>query len=473
MERGAWRLSSLNKSAVKLGLQTAMSLADAKALVPDLGAVPEQPERVLAFLKALTRWSLRYTPWVAAEPPDGLVLEITGCAHLFGGEAALAQVAHDRLRAMGLSACIGIADTKGAAWALAHFASSRMQAISAVPAGEAQAMRAVLGALPVAALRIDDLITRKLQRVGLRCIADIAALPRAALTRRFGPLLAQRMDQLFGEIPEPVSPMQIEPPYAVRLHLPEPIGLTGDLQAGLERLLQRLCLRLRREQKGACALRLSIQRCDGSVDAADIGLARAMDDPSRIARLFERAIGAFDAGFGIDALRLEALEVAPIKPEQMHALGTHAARDDLSELIARLGNHIGFDRVLRFAPRDSHLPERSYALVPAASFTPMPFEYQGPPRPPMIFTPEPVMALDQSRGAAAAPPARFRWRRTPFETQDALGPERIAPQWWCEDPDWRSGPRDYWRVQTRQGHRLWLFHTPAEAGRWFVQGEFL
>lgn len=470
MRSGGWRLCSVNAAAAQAGLSTAMSLADARARVPELATAPEQAARERAFLAALGRWSMRYTPWVALDPPDGLALDVAGSAHLFGGEAALAAAAEARLAAQGLSARIGIADVLAAASALARFAP---RAPSLAPPG--RALEAV-AELPIAALRIEAETVAALGRVGLRRIADLAAQPRAALTRRFGPALGWRLDQLSGAAPEPAAPLAVARPYATRLHLPEPIGALCDLRAGLERLLAALCARLRREGLGARALRLTVQRCDGGGDRADLALARPMDDPARLASLFIPRLETLKLGFGVDVLRLEARAVEPLRPEQREAFdaaGAQAAA--LEDLISRIGARIGPDQTTRFTPRESHLPELAFARQPAISGGAAPaFSPEGPPRPLTLFPPEPLRPE-----GAGAPPEAFHWRGRRFETLSAAGPERIAPEWWRDDPGWRAGPRDYWRVQTTAGRRLWLFrvHQPADpnadrAVAWFAQGEF-
>lgn len=480
MKSGAARLRSVTAAAARQGLAPGMSLADARARAPDLATTPAQPERDAAFLRALGRWCGRYTPWAALEGEDGLVLDLTGCAHLFGGEAALADEMSARFGAYGLTARIGLAETKGAAWALSRFAAA---AVSIAPPGQ---VAAHVMALPVAALRLEAATAAGLARLGLRRIKDVARAPRASLARRFGPAATLRLDQLLGQAPEPIDAAPFARPHAARLSLPEPIATLDDLRAGLEKLLAALCARLTREGVGARQLRLSLRRVDRGEDSAEIGLARPCDDAARIAPLFESALAAMRADFGVDALRLEAVRVEPLRLQQREAFGARAADQGaaLGDLITRLGNRIGFDRVTRFLPAESHIPERGFTQAPAAETAPIPFPKTGAPRPLSMFAPEPIAASPVPSSDPASPPSHFRWRGALFETALAIGPERIAPEWWRDDPSWRSGPRDYWRVQTRMGRRLWLFrthvrtHAPggvstgAEGPGWFVQGEF-
>ncbi len=461
MRKSALRLCSLNPAAEAQGLTLGMALADARAILPDLTSVTERPERQASFLNALGRWSERYTPKVVLDGVDGLLLDVTGCAHLYGGESGLLDDLSARVAAMRLTVRLGLADTRGAAWALARFGD--------VPIAEQGNTREAVAHLPIAALRIDDKTTATLMRLGLRRIGDIHGMPRGALSRRFGSMLVQRLDQMLGILPEPFTATTFAAPYAVRLSLPDPIGKTEDVKAALDRLLERLCARLEQEQRGARTLRLSIRRCDGGGDAVEASLARPCSDPARIAPLFERLIEGLDAGFGIDAVRLQAVATESAQKEQIDNLkADNRNTEALDDVIARVGNRIGFDKVTRFLPAESHIPERAFTVAAAAYSKPESFPECGLPRPILLFAPEPLHT-DQT----GAPPERFRWRGTSYETLHASGPERIAPEWWWDEPAWRSGPRDYWRVQTAQGQRLWLFQThDAQNASWFAQGEF-
>jgi len=463
MRKSALRLCSINGAAEAQGLRCGMALADARAMLPGLMTEEEKPERDAAFLSALTRWGMTYTPWVAVDGGDGLTLDITGCDHLFGGEAQMARVMAARLYAMHLTVRWSLADTKGAAWALARFASEPVIA----PTG---GTKEAVSALPVAALRIDEAMATTLSRLGLREIGDVAGMSRGGLVRRFGAELMRRLDQIIGTEAEPVAPVQLTAPYAVRLALPDPIGKTEDAMAALNRLLDRLCERLERDQRGAMRLSLAIQRTDHSEESIEIGLARPSRDPKRILPLFEPRVDKLDARFGIDAMRLHASATEPLVPEQSTAQ-SHAKRESNAtiDLIGRLGNRIGFDRVTRFLPAESHIPERAFTVSPAAYSTAVPFPHRRPDRPLVLFNPEPINTSDE-----AVPPTLFRWRGTTFATQHAIGPERIAPEWWWDDPNRRSGVRDYWRVQTAEGRRLWLFHAKGGEmrGGWFAHGMF-
>ncbi|MEM1079923.1 MAG: DUF6504 family protein, partial [Pseudomonadota bacterium] len=284
--------------------------------------------------------------------------------------------------------------------------------------------------------------------------------------RRFGIETMRRLDQALGAEPEPIAPARPPASFAARLSLPEPIGLTKDVTAGLERLLEQVCRKLETEEMGARTLRLTARRVDGADQTAEISLARPGRDPMRLRELFTPKINEMDAGWGIDALHLAATATEPLKPAQLTQAHRETEAAKLADLLSRLGNRVGFENVTRFLPAESHIPERAFTTAAAAHSDPEPWpERNRPPRPIVLFRPEPLGDLSGN------PPTAFRWRGQDYTTRQAHGPERLAPEWWWDDPDWRSGPRDYWRVETVEGARLWLFHTPVHPA-WYAQGTF-
>jgi protein ImuB len=452
----AERLFCLNAAAEGLGLHRGMSFADARAFCPSLISQPARPDLDQRFLTALRRWATRYCPWVGREGEDGLVLDVTGSDHLFGGEAEMLADMRTRMARAGLTLRLGSGGTRGAAWAFAHFGSGDD-----------------LAALPVAALRLDATTVTALQRLGLRTIGDLTAAARAPLARRFGPELMLRLDQALGRAPEAISPENDPPHYGMRTSFPEPIGTFDTVMAAVAHLLNPLCTKLKTNDAGARRLMLTLRRVDQGSQQVELRLAAAMRDPARILPLFARGVAEVDAGFGIDQIRLEAVLVEPLKPQQTGIAAT-ASPDRLDDLITRIGTRIGLDNVQRFLPADSHIPERSFIIAPAAYTIPNGSWTNARPRPIRLFRPEPLFGPDPALGgmdASSRPPERFRWRGMSLTTGRAIGPERITPEWWLEDESWRSGLRDYWKVDTRQGRRLWLFYTPQTPG-WFVQGEF-
>ena len=513
---GAQVIVSLNPEAERAGLRLDQPLRDATAMCPDLLTRPANPQAEAAFLTVLRRWAGKFSPWVAEEPPHSLVIDLTGCAHLFGGEAALmAQVELD-CADLGLTMRAGIADTPGAAWALARLAG---QGVSPARSGddimqEARAtrsraakrrgwergglppappsppvpqgiiaqpgqMRQALAPLPVAALRLSHDTVAGLARLGLHRVGDLLGLPRAALARRFGAETLRRLDQALGLETEPVSPARAPLHFAARITFPDPIGLLEDIQAGLDRLLPALAARLTEKGRGARRVRMQAFRSDGRVEVIEVGLARPAADPARIRPLLWLKLDRIDPGFGIDCLRLEAVETEPVHATQHSGhqdaaavAGVHRSGDmALSDLLGKLGARLGMEAVTRLHPAESHIPEKSVQVLTAAWSTPAPGPWPVPraPRPLLLFRPEPVAAPEEPQV-----PQAFRWRRSDLRVVTATGPERIAPEWWLDDPDWRSGPRDYWRVVTDTGDRLWLFfaHGADLSPGWFCHGRF-
>ncbi|WP_397541773.1 hypothetical protein [Roseovarius salis] len=268
------------------------------------------------------------------------------------------------------------------------------------------------------------------------------------------------------------------PRFATRLTLPDPIGLTGDMLAALDRLVPRLCGLLRDKGRGARRVRLQAWRVDDTMQWIEAGLARAADVPDRIRPLLAHRVDEIEAGFGIEMLRLEAVQTEPLhhRPMTGHmeaAEHARARRDRgmaVEDLIGRIGGRIGMEAITRRHPVSSHIPEKT-AQVLAAAWSGPADGWPAPPapRPLLIWRPEPVMAPDRPRLSS-----EFRWRGRTHRLAAARGPERIAPEWWLDEPDWRSGVRDYWQVTTEGGEALWLFyaHGAAKSSGWFCQGRF-
>ena len=508
-------LNSLSEAASAAGLHHGQPLRDAMAMCPELITRLQNRQAEGAFLTVLQRWAGKFSPWVAPVPPDGLVIDVTGCTHLFGGEQPLMAQIEGEVHDLGLSVRMGLADTQGAAWALARFAgvaagshrsgdaieqearATRSRAAKrrhwerggarpalAQPPSEQTRIaepgkgHTALSPLPVAALRLEGEVVQQLSRLGLRRIGDLIGQPRAGLARRFGKGLVLRLDQALGAVPEPVSPAKPPPRYAIRLTLPDPIGLEDDLLAALDKLLPALSQRLERDAKGARLVRLQAFRTDQTMQWIDAGLARPTHDPERIRPLLAMKLDELDAGYGIDMLRLEAVQVEPVSDRRPagHLDAALAARErqtserQLEDLLSRLGGRVGMEAITRRHPGNSHIPEKS-ALTLSAAWSEPAVGWPKPPtpRPLLIWQPEPVDAPDTPQ-----PPAAFRWRRQDLTLKLATGPERIAPEWWLDDPNWRSGVRDYWQVITERGDKLWLFyaHGGTMSSGWFCQGQF-
>ena len=510
-------LTSLNPIARSHGLRVGQPVRDAHAMCEGLVTRTRSLPAEAGFLAALQRWAGKFSPWVAPEAEDGLVVDLTGCAHLFGGEVALLEVVQQDCNDLGLAVRMGLGDTRGAAWALARFAgqvagshrsgdaidqearATRSRAakrrhwtkggaapvITLGPEETAHRIAApgqmysALGPLPIAALRLEPEIVAQLARLGLRRIGDLLGQPRASLARRFGRGLVMRMDQAMGSAPEPVSPAKPPEHFAVRLTLPEPIGLEADILAGIDRLLDRLCESLRAKGRGARRVRLQAFRSDHGIQQVEVGLARPAQEADRVKPLLALKLSEIDAGFGIDMLRLEAVQTEPVHARHMvghleageavsRRLASNTALDDL---IGRIGARVGLEAITRQHPAESHIPEKTAKTLAAAWSAPHEGGWPKPsnPRPLLIWQPEPVQAPDRPQM-----PEVFRWRGQTLTRVRVIGPERIAPEWWLDDPNWRSGVRDYWVTETADGQRLWLFygHGGTMSSGWFCQGAF-
>lgn len=469
-EKNALRLFSLNEAATKAGLTEGMALTDARAMLPTLQTKVVEPERDATFLAALHRWAGRFSPSVAKDSvggalQDGLCLDITGCAHLFGGEEAMLAEIVSELARLGVRSACAVADTKGAAFALSRQAER-------VAIAQPGATREALAGLPLVGLRIDRETVASLNRLGLATIGALYDVPRSSLARRFGLELITRLDQALGFVSEPVAPATAARIFAARMTLPEPIGLVDDVSEALRRLLAQLAKRLEEAGAGMRAARLTVRRTDNSEERLEVGLARPSRDAGMILRLFERKLESLDAGFGIEFLRMQALGVEPISARQLS--GDPSKQNDvaLDELIARIGNRIGFDHVKRFTPRESHIPERAFSCDAAIRVRTDCVEWKrtGPRRPLTLFAPEPVQQILPGR-----PPKAISWRGRKIDIAKATGPERIAPEWWRKNPGWAGKPKDYWRVEGTGGERLWLaedHESKKEGADWKVCGEF-
>jgi protein ImuB len=481
-------LAAVNPAAAAKGIAAGMPLADALSFLPGLATRPAELAEDAAGLRRLAEWCGRYSPWTAPDGSDGVKIDITGSAHLRGGEKELAADLSQRLARQGIAHCLAIADTLGAAWAVARYAASEAggnptgckfpaKTASIVPPGEA---RAALTPLPIAALRLDPTVVEGLHRVGLRRVGEAMAMPRDALARRFGETVARRLDQALGELPEPLSPLGEVPSRRVRLSLPEPISDPVDLARAAERLTQDLIARLAREGMGARRLDLGFHRVDGRVEHIHIGTARPSRDPAHLAKLLTGKLDTIDPGLGIEDVILAAFAVEPLAPEQIDMTNAVGASAGTAPLFDRIGARLGLDAIARLEPRESHIPERASVAVPISAKPDKPASTPKKPSRPvrLLAPPEPVEAFWV---LPDDPPFHFTWRRRIHRVAQADGPERIAEEWWRPNGQLVDGAgspdaiRDYYRVEDTSGQRFWLFRAglPGDPPpRWFVHGVF-
>jgi protein ImuB len=498
------RITALNACAAMNGVRRGTSLADARAALPSLLSRPAEPARDRAALLKLACWAGRYGPSRNTWGADGFWIDITGVAHLFGGEAALLDDLIRRLARFGLTTHVGLAGTIGAAHALARFAPQGNLHRIAPPGEEKRA----LAALPVEALRLDAETSLLLKRLGLRRIGQLYGLPRAALERRFSSELSarsrapdrarfagavlMRLDHALNMRDEPLRSLGDPPALCVRRSWREPLISSEALEHETEGLAAELSEALKIAGLGCRRIRLTLYRADGTLAEVNAGLSRASRDAGHLARLLKEKLSAFDAGFGIDVAVLDALSAEPLGAAQIALTRTAglSAEHEIGTLVDRISNRLGTARITCLVPHESHLPERSETHVPIARSKPGEDAQRrkySVPRPPFLLTPpEPITVMAE---IPEGPPMSFTWRRVRHRIVKAEGPERIAPEWWksigvrgrlgASESRTPSKTRDYYRLEDDEGAGFWVFRdglyqSTDETGPpgWFLHGLF-
>ncbi|MCQ8278785.1 DNA polymerase Y family protein [Acetobacteraceae bacterium KSS8] len=462
------------------GVQPGMTLAQAQAMLPGLRVRRATPDEDDAALSALSDWCRRFTPLSRAEPPDGIWLDLSGCAHLFGGENALLQEMAALLRRRGLSARIAIADTAGGAFAVARHAEGNASATFSVPPGR---LADALATLPVLALRLQPEEETLLHRFGLRRIGALDAIPRGPLSRRVGAGVLLRLDQAFGRVAEPICPDQPPPLLQERLHGLEPLQTAESLVSAHALLSRRLCARLESLCLGVRQLELVWVRVDGSSASQFVTLAIPAHDARHIGRLLDERLDHMDPGEGVETLWLLAriAEPAPRPQTTLRSLAPGGADDaslaDLAPLIDTLALRLGRHRLWRPVPVESDVPERGVGRrapleIPGTEPDGWPRALPRPIR--LMDPPQPVRAM---AALPDHPPLWFIWRAHRHVVRRADGPERIAGEWWRRGSEWLA-LRDYFRVEDEHGRRFWLFRRGDGTDRntgdlgWFLHGLF-
>jgi protein ImuB len=458
-----------DRAAQALGVRPGLALAQAQARVPDLHIEPADPAADAAALARLALWALRrYSPVVAIDLPDGLLIDATGVAHLFGGETALLDELRARLTAARLGSRVALAGTVGAAHALARFGPRPAMIAASSETGVAVA------ALPLAALRLDPTLVERMRRLGFESIADLAATPRAPLALRFGSEPGRRLDQIFGRLAEPIQPIRWPELIQVRRAFAEPIAAPETLARYIGQLVEALCPLLEAQGLGARRLDLLFHRVDDLVQAIRVGTAKPVREVKRLTRLLTDRLESVDPGFGVEVMTLAAILAEPLAYRQEDTLG-RTADADVSDLVDTLANRIGAARLYRAAPAESDLPERAVRrvapLAPAVGAT-WPVHWPRPSR--LLSPPEPV---DTVALLPDQPPVHFIWRGVRRRVMRADGPERVFGEWWHADPE-TAAVRDYFVVEDESGERFWLYRSgdgedPATGDlRWYVHGVF-
>lgn len=475
-ESNAWQITALNDAAAKLGLEIGLPLANARAVCPDIDVCDADPVADAELLDAIADWCDRFTPLVALDRPHGLFLDITGCAHLFGGEAALMQQLCATLTGQGFIVSASVAGTSVCARTLSRHAHGRI-----APAGsEAKAVTP----LPLHALGAPDAIIRGLRRAGLKTIGDVAARGRHEITARFGAGFTALLAQALGQGDTPISPRKPLPDYIAEQRFPEPVATDSVIAATLGKLARVLIAAMDKQGKGARRLEASFFRTDGVVRVITVETGQAVTREAVIDRLFRERLDAIadplDPGFGFDMIRLSASQTE-VMVQQQRDLDAHAqSNDELVDLVDRIAARIGPRRVIVYLPVDSHIPERAMLAMPAqhhlaaAMHAAWPVREDEPPlRPLRLFErPEPIdPGLVETPDK---PPKQFTWRRVFHKVAHVEGPERVAMEWWRSHQAMPT--RDYFRVEDEEGQRFWLFrdglYGEVTEPKWFVHGLF-
>ncbi len=464
-DHGRMVITAANKLAQNQGIDIGMVVADARALIPSLEVLDDKPETLVRLLNGLAEWCIRYTPAVAIDPPDGLLLDVTGCAHLWGGEKQYITEMCNRFKQFGYDTRAAMADTIGTAWAIARFGHND----KIIESGQ---QHTALISLSPAALRIEASALERLEKLGLRQISQLISMPRSALRRRFGVQFLQRLDQALGYEDERINPVHPIEPYQERLPCLEPIVTATGIDIALQRLLDTLCHRLEQEQKGLRTALFKGYRIDGKVQKIEIGTNRPSCNSKHLFKLFEVKIQSIEPASGIELFTLEASKVEDLSTVQEQLWGNKMDLDtvELSELLDRIAGKIGAHNIHRYVPAEHYWPERSFKQASSVNKTFQTTWKVDRPRPlQLLARPE---LVEVTAPIPDYPPMLFRYKGKLHKIMKADGPERIEAEWWLQE----GQHRDYYCVEDEEGYRYWLFRSghydAAKSYQWYIHGFF-
>lgn len=462
---GRMVIRSVNELAEKEGIEPGMVLADARAIVPSIEVKDEQQHLSEKLLKRIAEWCIRFSPVVAIDTPDGIIIEATGCAHLWGGDGNYAEEIKSRISSKGYRVRVSMADTIGCAWALARYGKTNLLAS---PGNVSN----VLLNLPAASLRLDSAVLERLNKLGLQRVRDFINIPKNVLRRRFGGGLIQRIAQATGSEEEYIQPVIPPEIYQERLPSLEPITTATGIEIGLKQLLDALCKRLKSEEKGLRKASFKCYRTDGIIHALQIGTNKASHNALHLFRLFEQKIETLAPGPGIELFVLEANQVEEVDPVQErlweHLLGLN--NQHLSELLDRISGRVGSEQIKRFIPDEHYWPERSYKASSLMEEKELPMWIAERPRPVhLLKVPE---RIEVTAPIPDYPPMLFRYKGQLHRIKKADGPERIEQEWWIQEGE----HRDYYCVEDEMGKRYWLFRSghykSNSVFQWYLHGFF-
>lgn len=502
--KGGLRLAAVDVEAARLGLKVGQNLADARAMVRNLTVREMDRQQIEAGFGDFADWHSNASPLVAVITDvhsfGDLMLDITGVSHLFGGEAAMLRNLLYRLRNLGYDVFGAIASTMGAAWAVSHFTRSQIV--------DDARLEAVLDALPIGGLRINADQHASLMQMGLKTIGAVRGRPRKPLQARFGLSFLTRIDQAYGFAEERMVPRLPVIEHYVEQRFVEPLILLDSVLAAAKDLALQIGLQLELDGLGAQTFHLFLYRVDHKVMTLSVNSARVMRDPAHIFRLFthraQRLEGEYDAGFGIDMLRLAISSIDRLDGAQTGIFADDDGTEDLGQLTDRMSSRLGSLAVSRTELFASHMPERAARLVPVLAAGDRQALERG--LPPQVLRPLRLLpAPEQVAINAEVPnglPASMIWRRENYRLVRGVGPERLGAEWWRSgqrlelaappDPDEKAEDkpyvpnlvpfepdavtRDYFMVEDGTGRRFWVFrhgaHRPDQPARWYLHGFF-
>ncbi|MEZ5017281.1 MAG: DNA polymerase Y family protein [Flavipsychrobacter sp.] len=462
-ERGRMVVKAVNPIASANGISPGMVVADGRAILPSLQVFDDQHGKDVTLLTAIAEWCIRYTPIAAIDPPDGLILDVSGCTHLWGSELQYLKDLLGRLSAFGYSVRPGMADTIGCAWAIARFGLSN-------PVIESGKQVEALNLLPPAALRLETSTNERLNKLGLIEIGKFMTMPRSALRRRFGQSLLSRLDQALGQEIEVLVPVKPIEPYQERLPSLEPVRTAQAIEYALQELLDKICQRLTAEEKGIRKAVFKCYRIDNNIQSIDIGTAKASRNAMHLFRLFEIKIGQIMPALGIELFVLEATVVEHLSSNQEAIWNfSYNRQKELAELLDRIAVKVGMHTIHRYLPDEHHWPERSFKEAKSLEEEATTTWQDDLPRPVHLLR-DPEL-IEVTVAMPDYPPMLFKHKGNLYRVKKADGPERIEQEWWIEQGLYR----DYYCVEDDKGARYWLFrlgHYLNHEPKWFIHGFF-
>ena len=464
-DHGRMLVTAANEEAQKLGIDTGIAVADARAIFPGLQVFDDNQKFSVRLLNSFANYCIRFTPVVAIDPPNGLILDVTGCPHLWGGEISYINEIIKRFKTFGYEVKAAVADTIGAAWAITHFGKNEIIV-------KTRNQKFALLDLPPVALRLEEDTLERLYKLGLRRIRDFIAMPSSVLRRRFGNHFIQRLEQALGYEDEIIHPVQLPEPYLERLPCMEPIVTATGIEIALKRLLEMLCQRLQSEQKGVRSACFKCYCVDGKVEKLEIGTNHGSNNRNHLFKLFELSISTIEPALGIDLFTLQASKTEDLstKQEKLWAGNCDLRNIEFFELIDRVSNKIGAQNIHRYLPAEHYWPERSFKL--ATSFhEQLNTNWKSDKLRPIQLLSRPER-IEVTAPIPDYPPMLFRYKNKLHKIKKADGPERIEREWWIEE----GSHRDYYCVEDEEGYRYWLFrsgHYSADKKyEWFIHGFF-